>query len=133
MVDNLSPQNQAPIQFQQKEQVFQKVFLAQYREKTVVIKVEDIALFQVEHETVYLHTFQGKKYPVFKKLEYIESVCDTDEFFRINRQMLVNLRAVQSFQPYFNRKIVLELSVKTEEKPIVSRLKVSSFKDWLEN
>jgi DNA-binding LytR/AlgR family response regulator len=133
LVDNLSPQNQAPIQFQQKEQVFQKVFLAQYREKTVVIKVEDIALFQVEHETVYLHTFQGKKYPVFKKLEYIESVCDTDEFFRINRQMLVNLRAVQSFQPYFNRKIVLELSVKTEEKPIVSRLKVSSFKDWLEN
>lgn len=133
LVDNLTPQNFAPIHFEEKEDTFQKVFLAQYREKTVVIKVEDIALFQVEHETVYLQTFQGKKYPIFKKMEYIESVCNPSQFFRINRQMLVNLRAVQSFEPYFNRKIVLELSVKTEEKPIVSRLKVSSFKDWLEN
>ena len=106
--------------------------MGQYREKTIVIKVEDIALFQVEHETVYLYTFHGKKYPVFKKLEYIESVCDPNQFFRINRQMLVNLRTVASFEPYFNRKIVLELTVKTEEKPVVSRLKVTAFKEWLE-
>lgn len=106
--------------------------MAQYREKTIVKNVEDIALFHVEYESVYLYTFDGQKYPVFKKLEYIESVCDPNQFFRINRQMLVNLKAVNSFEPYFNRKIVLELKVKTEEKPVVSRLKVSAFKEWLE-
>lgn len=133
LLSNLKVKKLPPLRFQTEEtHTFQKVFLGQYREKTIVIKVEDIALFQVEHETVYLYTFHGKKYPVFKKLEYIESVCDPNQFFRINRQMLVNLRTVASFEPYFNRKIVLELTVKTEEKPVVSRLKVTAFKEWLE-
>lgn len=120
------------IEFHHQESQTQKVFLAQYREKTVIKNVEEIALFSVEYETVYLYTFDGKKYPMFKKLEYIESVCDSNQFFRINRQMLVNLNAVVSFEPYFNRKIILELTIKTEEKPVVSRLKVTAFKEWLE-
>jgi hypothetical protein len=39
---------------------------------------------------------------------------------------------VLSFEPYFNRKIVLQLPIKMDEKVVVSRLKVSPFKDWLE-
>lgn len=129
---SLSVHQLKPVRFKESQKAYQKVFLAQYREKTIVKNVEDIALFHVEYESVYLYTFDGQKYPVFKKLEYIESVCNPNQFFRINRQMLVNLNAVNSFEPYFNRKIVLELKVKTEEKPVVSRLKVSAFKEWLE-
>lgn len=111
---------------------YQKNFLTQFREKTLIVQVEDIALFTVLKETVYLHTFEGKKYPLFKKLEHIESVCDSNQFFRINRQMLVNRKAVVSFEPYFNRKIAITLKIKFDEKPIVSRLKVTQFKEWLE-
>ncbi|MEL6672078.1 MAG: LytTR family DNA-binding domain-containing protein [Bacteroidota bacterium] len=111
---------------------YQKSFLTQAREKSLVIPVEDIALFQVAHETVYLHTFAGEKLPLFKRMEYIESVCDPVHFFRINRQMLVNRSAIQSFEPYFQRKIILQLSIPLEEGPIVSRLKVAAFKAWLE-
>ncbi|MBK8493217.1 MAG: LytTR family transcriptional regulator DNA-binding domain-containing protein [Saprospirales bacterium] len=52
--------------------------------------------------------------------------------FRINRQILVNRSAVVSFEPFFNRKIILHLKVKLADKFIVSRLKVSQFKEWLE-
>ncbi|MEM7104457.1 MAG: LytTR family DNA-binding domain-containing protein [Bacteroidota bacterium] len=125
--------NSKPVRFQNTApKSFQKNFLTQYRDKTLIVRVEDIAAFSVQHETVYLHTFDGKKYPLFKKLEYIESVCDADQFFRVNRQMLVNREAVISFEPYFNRKIVLSLKITLEEKPIVSRLKVTPFKAWLE-
>ena len=86
----------------------------------------------MEHENVYLYSFEGEKFPLLKKLEYVESVCDPQQFFRISRQMLVNRSAVLSFEPYFNRKIILQLKVRPEEKAIVSRLKVSPFKDWLE-
>lgn len=112
--------------------VYQKNFLTQYREKTLIVGIEDIALFTVQNEIVYLYTFEGKKYPLLKKLEYIESVCDTDQFFRINRQMLVNRKAVDSFESYFNRKIAITLKIQLDEKPIVSRLKVTPFKEWLE-
>ena len=114
------------------EKQFQKNFLCYQKEKAFVISVQEIALFAVEFETVYLYTLSGKKYALFKKMEYYESTCDPDQFFRINRQMLVNQDAILSFQPYFNRKVILELTTTPEEKPIVSRLKVSAFKEWIE-
>lgn len=120
------------IDFNKPTPSFQQNFLSQFKDKTVVFKVDEIACFSIQNEVTYLHSFNGRKSPVFKKIEYIESVCDPKLFFRINRQMLVNRVAITSYQPYFNRKIILDISVKVEEKPIVSRLKVSEFKKWLE-
>lgn len=123
----------APVYFQTNpKKQYQQNFLTQYREKSIVKRIAEIVLFCVEHETVYLYTLAGEKFPLFKKMEYIESVCDPEQFFRINRQMLVHRRAVRSFEPYFNRKIILELAVKPTEQAIVSRLKVTEFKKWLE-
>ena len=111
---------------------YQQSFLTQFREKSIVKRVEEVALFSIEFETVYLYTFTGEKLPLFKKMEYIESVCDPHQFFRINRQMLINRLAIVSFEPYFNRKIILELKIKLPDNAVVSRLKVTSFKEWLE-
>lgn len=131
LIANLQPK--APVYIQTNApKTYQQSFLTQYREKSIVKRVEEVALFSVELETVYLYTFAGEKYPLYKKMEYIESVCDPNQFFRINRQMLVNRMAVTAFEPYFNRKIVLQLKVKASEEAIVSRLKVSNFKEWLE-
>jgi DNA-binding LytR/AlgR family response regulator len=130
---SLQEKNPAPVLFQSDStRQYQQSFLTQSREKSIIKRVEEVALFQVEFETVYLYTFSGEKFPLFKKMEYIESVCNPDLFFRINRQMLVSRQAILSFEPYFNRKIVLQLNIKLDEKAIVSRLKVSAFKEWLE-
>lgn len=111
---------------------YQESFLTQQKEKSVVVKTSDIALFSIEYETVFIYTFDKKKSPVYKNLEYIESVCNLDQFFRINRQMLINRDNIISMEPYFNRKIIINLKIYSEEQPIVSRLKVSDFKKWLE-
>ena len=133
LIANIQSKNPSPVQFQiEPTKQYQQSFLTQFREKSVVKRVEEIALFFVENETVYLHTFTGEKFPLFKKMEYIESVCDPAKFFRINRQMLVNREAIISFEPYFKRKVVLQLKVKLANKAIVSRLKVTTLKEWLE-
>ena len=111
---------------------YQDRFLTQYRDKSMVIETKDIALFSIEYETVFVYTNQGKKYPLYKKLDYFESVCNPQLFYRINRQMLVHKKAITSFEPYPNRKILLHLTIPNVEKAIVSRLKVSDFKKWLE-
>jgi DNA-binding LytR/AlgR family response regulator len=133
LIANVQSKNPTPLQFWiDNTKPYQKSFLTQYREKSIVVNVEDIALFYVAYDTVQLYTFTGDKFPLYKKLEYIESVCNPDEFFRINRQMLVSRKAIRSFEPYFNRKISLQLNIKLEDKAIVSRLKVRAFKAWLE-
>lgn len=131
---NLQAKQPAPFQPPgERAKAYQQHFLTQFREKSVVKRVEEVALFLVEFENVYLYTFSGEKLPLFKKLEYIESVCDPQQFFRINRQMLVNREAILSFEPYFNRKIILNLRIQLDKQAIVSRLKVSPFKEWLEH
>lgn len=121
-----------PLIFSQEKITYQQHFLSQYQERTIILKIADVAYFSIANELTYLHTYENKKYPIFKKLEYLESVTNPNQFFRINRQMLVSKNAVLSFEPYFNRKIILSLRVRTEVEPIVSRLKVSEFKRWLE-
>jgi len=134
LMANLQGKNKTPLQFQPApvSPQYQQSFLTQYREKSLVKQVKEVALFSVEQENVYLYTFAGEKFPLFKKLEYVESVCDPAQFFRINRQMLVNKAAVVSFESYFNRKIALHLKVQPEDVVVVSRLKVAPFKEWLE-
>lgn len=111
---------------------FQRSFLTYFRGKSVIKNVNDIALFAVENEVVYFYTFAAERYPLFKKLEYVESVCDPQQFFRINRQMLIQRRSIVTFEPAPHRKIVLQLKVMTTQAAVVSRLKVSIFKKWLE-
>ena len=111
---------------------YQKNFLTQKREKSRIIPTQDIAIFWVQNDIVSLYTFKAEKLPLFKKLEYVENVCDPYQFFRVNRQMLINRDAIHSFEPYFNRKVVVHLNVTFEEQIIVSRLKVTPFKEWLQ-
>ena len=133
MISSLNAKNNLPLQFNTTgKKNYQQNFLTQFREKTIVKHIDEIALFFVENENVYFHTFDGKKYSLLKKLEYIESVCDPGQFFRINRQMLINRKAIIAFEPFVNRKVVLQLKVKINDKAVVSRLKVSPFKEWLE-
>ncbi|RXK85695.1 LytR/AlgR family response regulator transcription factor [Filimonas effusa] len=111
---------------------WQESFLVQQREKTIVVETTAVAAFAIEHEMLYLYTFKGEKYPLFKKMDYLESAVNPALFFRINRQMLVNKEAITSMEPWFNRKMILNLKVMLQEKAIVSRLKVSLLKEWLE-
>jgi DNA-binding LytR/AlgR family response regulator len=128
-----SIKSELPVIFKQETASFQQHFLCQFKERTIIVGLQEIAYFNLENEVTYVHTYENKKYPIFKKLEHVESVINQQQFFRINRQMVVNRKAIQSYEPYFNRRIVLHLSIKTEEKVIVSRLKVSGFKSWLES
>lgn len=120
------------LDFKQPTTNYQDSFLTQQQEKSVVVYTKDIALFSIESEVVYIYTFDKKRLPVFKKMEYIESVCDPQLFFRINRQMLVNRSNIQAIEPYFNRKVVLHLNVNAREKAVVSRLSVTPLKKWIE-
>ncbi len=110
---------------------YQERFLTQHRERSMIIGTGDIALFSIEYETVFIYTINGEKYPLYKSMDYFESACNPQYFYRINRQMLVHKQAIRSFDSYPNRKILLNLTIPFLKEVIVSRLKVSDFKRWL--
>jgi DNA-binding LytR/AlgR family response regulator len=62
----------------------------------------------------------------------IESSVDPSMFFRINRQVLLNKKAIREIQPYFKRRVIIKTDIQTKEQLIVSRLKVTEFLNWTE-
>lgn len=111
---------------------YKNSILVRYREGYIPVPVEQIALFLLESEVVYAYRFDNQKHALFKTLDEIENTIDPAQFYRINRQSLINRQSIQEIQPYFNRKVVVKTPLKLSEKLIVSRLKVTSFMQWVE-
>jgi len=107
-------------------------FLVKFREKMFPVLVADIALISLEQDILYLYTFQQEKHPIFKTIDEAEQALNPQQFFRINRQMIIHRNAIREMEPYFNRKLILHLTINSKEKPVVSRLKVSPFLTWME-
>jgi len=112
---------------------YQKSFIVRSREKMIPLSIENIAFIQLEDEIVYAYKFNGNRAAIFKTINEIENAINPDSFFRINRQMIVNRKAIKHIEPYFNRKVIVNLVISVKNKPIVSRLKVTPFKRWVEN
>ena len=71
------------------------------------VAVNDIAYFYVEEGAVVLTTFEGNRYFPQYSLEQLEEQLDPQQFFRANRQIIVNIEAVVELKPYFKGRLVL--------------------------
>lgn len=104
--------------------------LVYYKEKILPVKLGDIAMFFLEKEIVRLLGFDGKMYIVNKSLEELEGLAGAG-FFRVNRQYLVNRKAIKDVSQYFGRKLLVNLVLSFEDKITVGRLKAAGFLEWL--
>jgi two-component system, LytTR family, response regulator LytT len=110
----------------------QSSFLVKFREKMYPVAVRDIAAVALENEVVYLYTFNKEKHAVFRPIDDIDAALDPQTFFRINRQMILNRDAILEMEPFFNRRVIVTLKIPTTQRPLVSRLKVTPFLEWIE-
>jgi DNA-binding LytR/AlgR family response regulator len=107
--------------------------LTQNKGKHIPIPVDNIAFFYLSDEIVYAYCFNSKKFPVYKTLEEIESTLNPDNFYRINRQILLNRNSIKEIQPYINRTVIVKTELPHSEQLIVSQFKVSTFLKWIEH
>jgi two-component system response regulator LytT len=104
--------------------------LIYYKEKIMPVAIADIALFHLQDEVVRLVTFGKQQYVVNKNLEELERLAGR-QFYRVNRQGLVNREAIKDVSQDGTRSLVVNLLVPFEEKLTVGRVKASDFLSWL--
>ncbi|MEL7531524.1 MAG: LytTR family DNA-binding domain-containing protein [Bacteroidota bacterium] len=104
--------------------------IVQQGDKIIPLPVAQIALFFIEHEAVFAYTFEGKKHLLSQKLNELEAKF-VGAFFRANRQFLINRKAVKDASHYFNRKIIVNLTIPFAEQILVGKLKLTAFLEWL--
>ncbi len=107
-------------------------FSIRVADRLYFVKVDTLAFIYLEDETVHLVDFDGNKHLIHKTLEATEKAISAQQFYRINRQIIVNRAAIKDVEVYFNQRISLHLTVPTPEKIIVPRFKVKPFLTWME-
>jgi DNA-binding LytR/AlgR family response regulator len=107
-------------------------FLVQTGQGFTSIGIETVAYFFSEHKVSWLVGFDGKKYALDCTMEQLVSMLNPRDFFRVNRQYITSLRALQQITSGFNGKLKLHLTPPTLEEVIVAREKASAFKEWLD-
>jgi DNA-binding LytR/AlgR family response regulator len=110
---------------------YKKRFVIRFGEHIKTLNIEDTAYFYCEHKTTFAKTFDHKNYPVDYNLDNLEQLLDPAIFFRINRQYLVNIKAIQEMRTYSKARVIITLEPRTPEQPVVSSERSALFKQWL--
>ena len=110
-----------------------KSFLVFKHNKFLTIPTTDIAFFYCKNESSIIVCFDRQEYFVDYSLLQIENLVANRQFFRANRQYLVNFSAIKETEYYSPRKLLVNLHVPANDKVLVPREKVSAFLKWLEN
>lgn len=110
-----------------------KSFLVFKNNKYINVLTDNIALFYIRYESSVIMCFDKQEYFVNHSLEQIQNSLSEKQFFRLNRQYLVNFNAIKEVEHYLARKLLVNLAVPVKEKLLVSKEKVTSFLHWLDN
>ena len=110
-----------------------KSFLVFKSNKYINVLTENIAFFYVKYDSSIIVDFDRNEYFVNHSLAQIQNVLSAKQFFRLNRQYLVNFNAVKEVEHYFARKLLVNLVIPVKDKLLVSKEKVAIFLHWLDN
>ena len=119
------------INFYNKKIEYQERFIVRYAQKIKSIKTNDIAYFYVSNENVFLCTFDNKTYSIDYSLDKLENIINPKDFFRVNRQFIVNISSIENMYSLSKSRIKIEIKPKPDNEIIVSYSRMSEFRKWL--
>lgn len=108
-------------------------FLVFHNQKYSTVSVEQIAFFYVSHNATCIRCFDKKEYVLNQSLDQIAAQVSARQFFRVNRQFLVNFSAIKEVEHYFMRKLYVKLVIETPEKLLINKEKAPRFFAWMED
>ena len=112
---------------------YKTALLIPSKDKLIPLPVKNIAYVYTEEKVVRAVHFNGQETYIDQTLEDLYSQLNPRQFYRANRQYIVARSAVQDVSVWFNGRLSVNLTVKTPDRILVSRLNSKEFKDWITN
>lgn len=117
----------------QPNKTYKTRFLTKIGDQYKFIPVADVAYFYADRNTIYLVNHQNQKSIVDFRLDELENQLDPKNFFRATRSHIISIQSIKKVHKHFNSRLLVELSPKTEEEVLVSRVKVDEFLSWIDS
>lgn len=96
------------------------------------VSIADVLYFYSQDKATFIKTKDARSYVLDYTLEQVQSMLDSNMFFRICRKYLVHIDAIEDIVSFTNSRLLLQLTHLKDRDAIVSREKVSEFKAWLD-
>lgn len=119
------------VQIPSQPPVYKTRFMIRFGEHIKTLSVADIAYFYSENKATFARTCEGRSFPMDQNLDALEHLLDPQDFFRINRQYLISLKAIEEMRTYTKARVIIKLNPPVKETPVVSSERAADFKDWL--
>lgn len=110
-----------------------KSFLVFKNSKYTTIQTDQIAFIYIRNDSSSIMTFQEQEYTISQSLDQVQALLSAKQFYRLNRQYLINFSAVKEVEHYFDRKLFVKLIIPSPDKLLIGKEKTSGFLSWLEN
>lgn len=107
-------------------------FLVFKNQKYTTVQTDSIAFFYIRNDATCIMCFDKQEYVIGQSLDQIASQVAPQQFFRINRQCLLNFKAIKEVEHFFLRKLHVKLVIETKEKLLVNKEKAARFLAWME-
>ena len=109
---------------------YKSYFLLSERDKLIPLQVSNIAFICIDEKMVKIVSFDRKTFYSNQTLDDLLVQLDPHQFFRANRQYIISRKALKDVSIWFGNKLALNLVVETPEKVVISKARVSEFKNW---
>jgi len=110
---------------------YKRSFLVHYRDKLIPVETAKIAWFYTANELVYAHTIDSRQYVLDFTMEQLEQQLDPVQFYRANRQFIINRSEITEVAFYFNGRLMVKIKPEPPESIIISKARVPEFKSWM--
>ncbi|MGM9509136.1 LytR/AlgR family response regulator transcription factor [Larkinella sp. GY13] len=113
------------------EPVYRDRFLVKQGQRLFSVPLSDVAYLFTRNKLSFLKTRDEHEWMIDYTMDELSTLLDPNRFFRLNRQVIAELRAIDKVNLYFNGKLKVSLRPVFEEEVIVSREKAGEFRIWL--
>lgn len=110
---------------------YKKRFIIHVGKEIIPVSTEDIAYFYVEGKDRYLVRKDGIPFYFDLQMESVLEELDPKFFFRVSRNYIVSLKAIQGFEHVAGSRLLIHLIPPLKTKIVVARSRVREFKDWI--
>jgi len=102
------------------------------KDELVSISVSEIAFFYSENAVTHVTTFRDEIYHTNLSLDELLKQLDSKNFFRVNRQYIVNIHAIENILRYGQNQLKLITNPRIDDLVLISKNRVAEFKQWLD-
>jgi DNA-binding LytR/AlgR family response regulator len=116
----------------EQQNTFKEKFVVNSRNQWVIVNTKDIAVL-TKDALNYIYLFNGERYILdYDTLDEVEELLDPRQFYRANRQYIINIDAIAAVKPSMNSKLLVKMKGPNDKVEIdMSREKAPLFRKWL--